>query len=220
MELPQAIIYDMDGTLFDSFKTGLACALDVARQYGLPVNDEIIMQLSRAWGMPTDQLVKQCWPGVNFVPFQRAFNELNILEKVHLFPGVEKTLSALYYRGIRQGIYTSRRKSGTDWLLEARGIKKYLSVVKCRDDVKKGKPFPEGLNQIVDELRRIGISRHRTVYVGDGPVADWECARAAGIRFLAVVESKNITREDFLARGVPDEDIINSVRDIPSRFKL
>lgn len=218
MWLPQAVIYDMDGTLFDSYKTGLACGLEVAKQYGLPVTEEVLSRLANAWGMPTDQLVKFCWPDANFIPFQRAFNELNVVEKVSLFPGVEEALSALYYRGIRQGIYTSRRHSGTNWLLEARGISKYLSIVRCRDDVKIGKPSPDGLNQIINELRQVGVSRERIVYVGDGPVADYECARAAGVRFLAVTESKNVNRESFLSRGVPEEDIIGSVRDLLGLF--
>ena len=74
-------------------------------------------------------------------------------------------------------IYTSKSKKRTNKI-----ISKYKIFDDCItiDDVKKGKPMPEGLLKII---KKFNIKKKDAIYVGDS-IYDYQCARKANIKYL------------------------------------
>lgn len=74
-------------------------------------------------------------------------------------------------------IYTSKSKNRTNKILNKYKIFDYCVTV---DDVKKGKPMPEGLLKI---LKKFNIDKKNAVYIGDS-IYDYKCASKANILYL------------------------------------
>ena len=213
------LIFDLDGTLFRSFRKGFECCLDAAATLELEVNEAIVATLTKYWGSPTEELVKMCWPEAGkdaYVPFQKALNRMNETVTMPIFDGVRDALGLLREKRCVLNAYTGRNRKGTGKVIVEGGIREVFTVVRCKDDVKNGKPHPEGLFRIIDPLRRVGLSQDDMLLVGDGIISDMQCADAAGIPFLAVAEDDNLSREHFLEAGVRNDFIIDSVRDLPA----
>ena len=77
---------------------------------------------------------------------------------------------------------TSGSKSRVLRDLDRTGIAGYFKSVVTGDDIRHPKPAPEGLETALNEL---AVSPNEALYVGDAH-ADFEMARAAGVRFFGV----------------------------------
>jgi putative hydrolase of the HAD superfamily len=93
-----------------------------------------------------------------------------------LRPGTVEFLSAVRSRGVRLGVLSDYPASSK---LEVLGLASYFdTVVSSYDaDVRGFKPDPSGLLLVA---KRLGVAPQRLLYVGDRPVVDAECARRAG----------------------------------------
>jgi phosphoglycolate phosphatase-like HAD superfamily hydrolase len=211
------LIFDLDGTLFRSFLLGLEWCLRVARERGLPTDHGIVALIAKYWGGPTKLLVNACWPEVDPAPFQKAFNEFNATTFMPIFPGIPEALQKLLRKNCLLAAYTGRDRIGTMRVLCDGGIRDKFSIIRCRDDVKNGKPDPEGLVQIIEPFLAIGISPDEIAMVGDSVHADLPCAEDAGIGFIAALEDDNADPAEFERRGVFASHRVGSVRDLPSR---
>ena len=209
------LIFDLDGTIVDSFPDGLACCLRAARKNDWPVSSETIETIRENWGISTDRLVQMCWPKNNWRIMQTALNDFNMnAPPPPLFPDVAKTLASL-----SQGryIFTGRLRNGTMPLLAHHGLTDMFNRIMTRSDVFATKPDPEGLEKLIVPLEyALGYKRSGMLLVGDGYYSDGECARAAGIDFLASAESENVSRIFFRRKGISDEWIIDRFSDLPA----
>ena len=212
----RALIFDLDGTLFRSFLLGLEHCLRVAGERGLPTDQRIVALIKKFWGSPTKLLVRECWPGADPAPFQKAFNKFNATTFMPIFPGVSETLEELRSQQCLLAAYTGRDRIGTIRVLCDGGVRDKFTILRCKDDVKEGKPNPEGLLRIVNPLVKIGISPEEIAYVGDSVHADLPCALGAGISFIAALEDDNADPAEFERRGVPESHRVRSVRDLPA----
>lgn len=111
-------------------------------------------------------------------------------------------------------ILTGRPKEEANFVLERFKIKKYFKIIVCMEDVKEGKPDPEGLLKILKKL-----DTKDAVYVGDN-LADLGAAKNASIDFIGVVPpgvdkvySKNILQSEGA------EIVLNSVSEIMQVLK-
>lgn len=115
-----------------------------------------------------------------------------------------------------QHVFTGQYRVSAMPILAHHGIVNCFGRIITKSDVVKTKPHPEGLEKLIVPYEKLlGFDRDVFLFVGDNVYADGESAKAAGIDFLAVAESVNVTREFFLARGVPDSMIIDRYSDLP-----
>jgi len=122
-------------------------------------------------------------------------------------------LLALDKAGIGMSIFTGRARLGVLPVLQDFGIDKFFKQVVTRDDVKIGKPDPEGLFKIINPLLSGGMDKKEMLFVGDNK-ADYGCAKNAGIDFVAVTEAENVTRDRFLSLGLSEENILNALAEL------
>ncbi|RME33575.1 MAG: phosphoglycolate phosphatase [Gammaproteobacteria bacterium] len=187
---PQAILFDLDGTLVDSVPD-LACCIDrMLLELGLsPAGEEKVRQ----WvGDGAERLVARALTGeLEGEPdpelFRRAFDLFSrcYLEQTgnsRLYPGAREALERLGEAGLRLGCVTNKRTRFTLPLLEALGIDRHFDIVVCGDTLEEKKPHPAPL---LHAVRNLESAPPASLMVGDS-ANDITAARAAGMPVAAV----------------------------------
>lgn len=214
-------IYDLDGTIWRS----VASALDVFRRMlverGANDTPELAEAVRVNWSVHYSRWLHQYFPGYCEKQLLGIYEAIRTLSPIVPFDGVAEALTAVSRLGVANHILTARPRTHTQYLLDKFGQRDLFARVVCPGDYgkEKSKPSPYGANLIIDPYKIIGFGRDQTFLVGDTPNADLECARNARIRFVAVHEENVITREEWLACGVPEEDILSSIRLLPDWLK-
>ncbi len=175
----KALLFDLDGTLLDSFSAHLEAYRLMFARFGIAITKErFLASYSPNWyetymamGLP-----KEAWESANTYWLEAAAQQTP-----GLFPDVERILTQLS-SSYKLGLVTSGSKSRVFRDLERTGIKTIFETVVTGDDVQQPKPAPEGLETA---LARLEIQPHEAVYIGDAQ-ADYEMAHAAKVQFVGV----------------------------------
>lgn len=186
MPTPQAILFDLDGTLIDS-APDLGAAVDEMRvQRGLasfPLDRYRHMagagargMLGIAFGMTPEHPEYDVYKEEFFQRYERRLTQLT-----QAFDGVSHMLSELQQRRIPWGIVTNKSKRFTDPLVQQMALLRPAAVVISGDTTPHAKPHPEPL---FEAARRLNIEPNRCWYVGDDE-RDIVAGRAAGMQTLA-----------------------------------
>jgi phosphoglycolate phosphatase len=191
-----AYLFDLDGTLVDSF-LDIALSVNHARAaVGLPARpEEEIFQfvgegalrlIERAIGPEHSELVAPA------LAVWREHYELHCLDHTRPYPGI---LDALARLPGPKAVVTNKPGPAARRLVEALGLGVHLRVVLGGADVASRKPDPEGCLVALSKLGPVdGV-----VFVGDSLV-DLETAQNAGFAFVAVLWGMG-RRPAFEARG-------------------
>ncbi|MDO6460598.1 phosphoglycolate phosphatase [Granulosicoccaceae sp. 1_MG-2023] len=216
---PQAILFDLDGTLVDSLPD-LAFALDsTLLELGLPAAG--LDKVSNWVGNGIERLVKRGLTGdmqaepdaallaAALAHFRRIYAQQNGRRSV-LFDGAREGLQDLHKRGIALGIVTNKATQFTGPLLAAMDIDRFFSVVVCGDTLDKCKPEPEPLWHA---LSCLDVPAAQSWMVGDSR-HDMAAARAAGMTAVAVPYGYN--HGEAIESAAPDL-LVSSIRELAER---
>lgn len=178
-KLYKAILFDLDGTLLDSFSLHYEAYDVMFARFGIAMSKDLFIETYspnwyrtyEAFGLPNKH-----WNKANEVWLEEAEKRQSSL--IDNVIDVLDVLSPEY----DLGIVTSGSKSRVVRDLDRTGIAGYFKSVVTGDDIRHPKPAPEGLETAMNEL---AVSPSEALYVGDAH-ADFEMARAAGVRFFGV----------------------------------
>jgi phosphoglycolate phosphatase len=179
----RAIVFDLDGTLVDSFRA-IHASLNHARLAlgHAPLDLETVRGLV-GWGL--ERLLAGAFPPGEVEPARdlyRAHHAATCTGLTELLPGVGQTVAELERRGFRLAVATNKPSAFARLVLAAVGLEPRLDLVLGADDVLCPKPHPEMLRVA---LARLQVGPADALYVGDMRV-DGETARAAGVRLVLV----------------------------------
>mgnify|MGYP005813224805 FL=1 len=166
-----AVIFDMDGTLFDTETLSLQTWLAVGREYGWPQvadrypeligqNRESIRSKMREWlgpDFPLEEFLQTC--------SSRTHAHIE-QEGVPLKPGATEVLALLAQRGIPMALATSTGRDRALRRMELSGLGHYFSVITAGDQVSRGKPDPE---IYLTSCRTLSVSPRHALAVEDSP---------------------------------------------------
>ena len=135
-------VFDIDGTLLDTERTGVLSLMQTIRELtGREVSYE---EAYAFFGVPSFKASttlgyadKDRFAAV----WEEHFQELMYL--VAPFPGVEETLDALKARGVRLGVVTSRSKFEIEYDPHLARLLPRFDVVVGSEDSSQHKPFPD-----------------------------------------------------------------------------
>lgn len=174
------IIFDMDGTLWDS-------ASQVARAWSGVTEPELGIKITkedmyRCMGMPMDKLAMELLPGYSFDQLtpvlkkcEKAENDYLREHGAKLYPNLIQTLQTLA-EDHPLFIVSNCQCGYIESFLEHYGLSDYFCDFVCFGD--NGRSKGDNIALIIE---RNGLSR--AVYVGDIQ-ADYEAAMAAGAEFI------------------------------------
>lgn len=185
-DLPQAVLFDWDGTLIDSGDILLQCWHLVTTEVlgaPFPITETdrrkfLSMRGSDSFPLLSDDpaVVARLDSG-----FTDAYLEL---ASIHVRPHATShtLLRALRSQGIPVGLVTSKTQQRLNCDLDVCHMNGLFDVIVTGDDVATAKPDPEGVNAA---LASLGASAEASWMVGDGPV-DVRAGQAGGLRTAGV----------------------------------
>ncbi len=183
----KTVLFDVDGTLFDTLPSLSAANNLVLKQAGLlevatpllrpalneglramfrksidlqmvPVDDELVMVLEKEFL----QQYMQDW-----------------LAAATVYPHLHEALAALKNLGLKLGICTNRDRASTEYLLAQSRIAEFFELIVGLGDAPHPKPAADPL---LLALERMGGMAADALFVGDSSI-DATCARLAHVRF-------------------------------------
>ena len=179
----KAVVFDLDGTLIDSYDAIASSVNHVraARQLPLMSSDEV----RRYVGRGAEFLLRETVPSGNLaenVQLYKLHHPSVMVDLTRLLPDVKETLEQLHARGITLAVCSNKPVAFTRELLEHLGLNGLFATAVGPEDAPRPKPAPDMLEEVV---RRLGLPRSQVLYVGD-MVIDIETARGADIAVWAV----------------------------------
>lgn len=197
-----AFIWDLDGTLLDSYEAILAGIEETYRQFSLPYNkkevrafilkysvQDLLVQVAEERGLDADRL--------NQVRAQ-SLAEKNA--QVILMPGAREVLAWANQQGIQQFVYTHKGDNALT-ILRDLGLDVYFTEILTSQSGFARKPSPEAATYLISKYH---LKPDRTFYIGDRTL-DIEFAQNSGIQSI-----------NFLGTPVDCNHQISCLADIPS----
>jgi HAD superfamily hydrolase (TIGR01509 family) len=186
----RAVLWDMDGTLFDSTNYHWLAWQEVLSAEGYPVTyDRFLQTLGVVSESSVRALVGKELGQVDILRIseikEARFRALILSSHLELLPGVEYWLSRLHSKGWRQALATSAPRLNVDSILAKLDIGHYFDSIVLAEDVSHSKPHPE---VFLLAAQRLGVPRERCIVVEDSP-AGIEAARRGGICSIGVSSS-------------------------------
>ncbi|MDE2564537.1 MAG: HAD-IIIA family hydrolase [Burkholderiales bacterium] len=178
------VVFDWDGTLFDSTTLIVRCIQAACRDIGVPVPDPA--QAAYVIGLGLHDALQHVAPGL---PPAR-YPELGARYRHHylasqdalvLFPGTLELLQALRQRQHLLAVATGKSRRGLDEALAHAQLQGLFDATRTADET-ASKPDPRMLRELMAEL---GTSPARTLMVGD-TTHDLQLAANAGAACVAV----------------------------------
>lgn len=184
MSRPDAVLWDLDGTLVDS-AADIAAAVDVAlAAHALrPLGEEAVR---RHIGSGAAHLLSACAEeagGAFSAELLESFSvayRANVAVHTRLYPGIADLLSALHALGVPQAVVTNKPIGITLRLLDVLDIRDFFGAVYGGESLPTRKPDPM---MVYAAMADLGVSR--AVLIGDGP-HDVNAAARAGIDMVGV----------------------------------
>ncbi len=195
--LLRALLFDLDGTLVDSYAAihdSLSHAMRARGMAPLPLE-----AVRRMVGHGLEVLVAEAMGAENAAEGVKAFRaryDEVCLQKTTFLPEVEETVRALHARGHAMAVCSNKLARFTARILDHLGVGGCFQAVLGPEHVARPKPDPE---MLVKALAAIGAAPEGSLYVGDMPL-DLQVARAAGVD-VAVIASGSASEEELRAAG-------------------
>jgi 2-phosphoglycolate phosphatase len=201
----KGIVFDLDGTLIDSYEAITESLNAALRAAGLPpVKEEAVRGMV---GMGLETLIARAMGQERVEEGVRAFREHYDRVCVAGTSEVAETLDALHRRGYRMSV-ASNKPAHFGWrLLEGLHLRRFMTCVLGPDLVANRKPHPE---MVFRAMREMQTGTRDTLYVGDMEV-DVETARSAGVPVI-VVPTGSRSAEDLRSAGA--DMLIDAFRDL------
>jgi HAD superfamily hydrolase (TIGR01509 family) len=192
----QHLIWDVDGTLFDTYPAIARSFQAAAHELGAPATYDEVMRLAQV-------SVDHCVTTLS-TTYAIAADQLEALFEQHYrtitpedqppFAGVEAVCAHIRARGGLNLIVTHRRRAGLDRLLATHRLTHYFADITSNDDAYPRKPDPAAFNALIE---RHQLSREATLGVGDRDI-DILAAQAAGLRATLFGTNNGASTPDFV----------------------
>lgn len=192
------IVFDWDGTLFDSTALIVQCIQASAADLGTAVPND--RDAAYVIGMGLQEALQHALPDFPRERYAELANRYrhHYFARQHeltLFDGTVPMLQALKARGHRLGVATGKSRRGLDDVLQTVQLRGLFDATRTADET-ASKPHPRMLVELMDEL---GVAPARTLMVGD-TTHDLMLAANAGTASVAVSFGAH-EREAFAAHA-------------------
>ena len=189
----KGVIFDLDGTLIDSYQAIYLSFHHAYTRLGLPPlsPEEVKKVVGRGLGRTFGELLGEERGAQALSFFREKYKEV-FRAHTHLLPDVRTVLEDLYGRGIQLAVATNKFGLFSREIFKHFKMESLFAVIVGDGDVPQNKPHPAMLNFAIESM---GLKKDETVFVGDS-VIDIQTAQNAGIRVYAVTTG-NTPREDL-----------------------
>ena len=181
-----AVIFDLDGTVLDTLEDLWSSVNYALRLHRMP--ERTIDEVRRFVGNGIGKLIiRSVSDGAGEDEIKSVLNDFlsyymeHCDDTTHPYEGVPELLDRLSESGVKCSVLSNKADAAVKALCALHFKGKFISAVGEREGVRR-KPQPDGVYAVLEEL---GVSKEKTVYVGDSEV-DVETAKNAGLDMIAV----------------------------------
>ncbi len=174
--MPEAIIFDFDGTLVDSERITYEIVSPIVSKYlGRVFTEDEVNSLR---GVVWKETFRKWFPDRH----ERLNREISarwatVNPVLPMYPGVSNMLASLKHRGVHMGIASSRERGLLVENLRMLSIDSYFEAVVGQEDTQMHKPNPEPL---LLALSGMGVDGATCIYIGD-QATDIRASKSAGM---------------------------------------
>lgn len=216
-DLPQAVLFDWDGTLIDSGDILLQCWHSVTKEVlgaPFPITEADRRKFLSMRGADSFPLLSDD-PEV-VARLDSGFTDAYLtLASKHVRPQTAShaLLHALRSHGVKVGLVTSKTRQRLECDLDVCDMNDLFDVIVTGDDVATAKPDPEGVNAA---LATLGVSAEKSWMVGDGPV-DIRAGHAGGLRCAGISHGLHSSEE---LQGVTPDVLVADLGELATIWGL
>ena len=181
-----AFIWDLDGTLLDSYEAILSGIEETYSQFSIPYHKEEVRECILKYSVQ-DLLEKVAEEREIDVKILNQIRAQSLAEKnaqVVLMPGAREILNWADTRGIHQFVYTHKGDNAFT-ILKDLGMDSYFTEILTSQSGFARKPSPEVASYLIDKY---GLDPKKTYYIGDR-ILDVEFAQNSQIKSINFLES-------------------------------
>ena len=200
-----AFIWDLDGTLLDSYEAILSGIEETFAQFAIPYDKEKVREFILKFSVQDllEQLVEERNLDAEVLNQVRAQNLSEKNAQVVLMPGAREVLAWVDEVGIQQFVYTHKGDNAFT-ILRDLGLESYFTEILTSQSGFVRKPSPEATNYLLDKYE---LDPRATYYIGDRTL-DVEFAKNSGIQSI-----------NFLESSFEGNHMIQALADIPHIFE-
>ena len=210
----KSVIWDLDGTLFDSYKIYVPILQESVKEKGVFIEENEIFEeiitytIGHFW-----RSVQQKY-GISIEYLSERYYELVNERNSQIKPmqNAEKLLENLQNLGVKQFVYTHKDKSAND-VLDRMNIAKYFTEVVTSENGFARKPSAEAVEYL---LEKYNLEKDNTFYIGDRQI-DIDCGKNAQIKTILFLQENGFAKisgnEDFVVKDLLE------ISDILKKFK-
>ena len=179
-------IWDLDGTLLDSYEAILAGIEETFAQFDIPYDKEKVREFILKYSVQ-DLLVQVAEERKLDVEVLNQVRAQSLSEKnaqVVLMPDAREVLEWADQAGIQQFVYTHKGDNAFT-ILRDLGLESYFTEILTSQSGFARKPSPEAATYLIDKYQ---VNLDNTYYIGDRTL-DVEFAQNSGIQSINFLES-------------------------------
>ena len=200
-----AVIWDLDGTLIDSYPSIVSALFQLYGEIGTPLTKEAIYHeiITTNAGALIARMEKET--GILFSDWAARYSQIRDgkTDQILAMEHAEEALRSLQNKGIAHYIFTHRGHS-TFAILDRLGLRSFFQDIITKENGFPRKPSPEAIRYLIDKYQ---LDPATTYYVGDR-VLDMDCAFNAGIQGVMFIPPQSIAapsgKESFLIHDLLD----------------
>lgn len=213
----RAVVLDLDGTLIDSYTSGVRLMQRVYADLGHAPPDWNLVR--RLWGTYWPTLLEMVSPQVDRERFHRRWRELEATERLECppIPGAREAVMRLREKGLHVVLHTNRgKRERLDARLEEAGLHypNLFLFTHTPDHGTPPKPNPDSLRGVLRRLVPHGVASSKYVITVSDQAQDAEMACACEVGFIGVLTGA-ATSEDFEPFG-KKVAVVSSIADVPN----
>ena len=200
-----AFIWDLDGTLLDSYEAILSGIEETFAQFSIPYDKEKVREFILKYSVQDllEQVAEERKLDAEVLNQVRAQSLSEKNAQVVLMPGARDVLNWADQVGIQQFVYTHKGDNALT-ILRDLGLESYFKEILTSQSGFARKPNSEAATYLLDKYQ---LNPEKTYYIGDRTL-DVEFAQNSGIQSL-----------NFLESSYEDNHRIQTLADIPLIFK-
>ena len=181
-----AFIWDLDGTLLDSYEAILSGIEETFAQFSIPYDKEEVREFILKFSVQDllEQVAEERDLDAEVLNQVRAQSLAEKNAQVVLMPGAREVLAWADQAGIQQFVYT-HKGNNANTILKDLGLESYFTEILTSQSGFERKPSPEAATYLLDKYQ---LNPDSTYYIGDRTL-DVEFAQNSGFQSINFLES-------------------------------